>query len=135
MNSVTITDNGIFMPKKEAQRFSEKVQHIVREVLAGEFVGWEDYASMSVYDLIESCAEKPERKLGDAALLIFNSDWKSIVEKLKRLQIYVDGYCPKCGTQTEEQHRLIRCATQYSPDEYEYWHECPKCGLVIHEAV
>lgn len=134
MKDVTIIDKGAILPDKDAERFSDKVIEIIKQALTGRGYqpAWELYASQSVYQLIQDNAFDADRTLRDVALMIYHSDWKSIQERLKRLIIYVEGCCPKCGEELELVGGHIRhdwamgCIVSDTPD----YNRCPKCNYV-----
>ncbi len=126
----TIVFQDAILPKAEALRFSEKVQAALNHVL--DDTPYNDYASMSVYDMVESLNSfvgcNPARKLRDAALLIFKTDWPCAVENLKRLKIVVEGLCPECGEELIEMFKQTHEATYTNPAEGIEYLECPKCS-------
>ena len=123
---VTIKGNHV-SPKELAYGFSEHVKSIVEEAIWPDEPEWNIYVSMSVYDLLESYSLS-ERKIKTVALMIFGSDWGSIVHKLKELKILAEGFCPQCGEELIEMFKQTLEATYTNPAEGIEYLECPKCS-------
>lgn len=94
-----IGDN--LMGIEEAQRFSNHVKHSIDRVFmySKDKPDWEDYGSDNIWSMVNDWSDG-DSMLKRAALHIFGTNFPDAIDKLKTLQIYVEGRCPECGEPT-----------------------------------
>lgn len=106
-----------------AETYSNFIKHGIERIIKDP--AWVEHASSTVYELVRNT---DERLLKRAALHLFSSNSSAAIEKMKKLKILVDGYCPVCGEPTEMGFDETRAATNDLPREGIEYSRCTSCG-------
>ena len=114
---------------EEAQRFSNHVKHSIDHAFRfqKEKPDWDSYGGASVWTMINDTDDSMFKRV---ALHVFGTNFPDAIDKLKTLQIYVEGRCPECGEPT----RLTADGeTEYNPQqgfiirEPDTYNQCTLC--------